>query len=345
MRLNLFICLLLFAEVLFSQGLSSPYSNFREVDYRTRFVDENDPAVLAAKLTAFCHTDKEKVRAIFKWITENISYYRVTPKKAKDKAENLYEEEYDDDTSALKPVTERIALKVLKDRRTYCEGYARLFKSLCDHAGIHAEIITGYARTDIYRMESKFRTNHSWNAVYFDSAWHLLDATWAAGYTATFSEDFVKQYNEYYFLTDPKEFAQHHFPDDLRWTLLTDPPTLQEFRRTPFKQRSFVKYGITDFSPSKGIIDANVGDTLSIELETMAGLYRPIAPDSIWDSINVFTTPAIAYVQPASSLTNKKVYYRFPVDSDKVEWLYIMYNDDAVLRYRLNIKEKSLAKK
>ena len=37
------------------------------------------------------------------------------------------------------------------------------------------------------------------------------------------------------------------------------------------------------------------------------------------------------------------MYYSFPVTSDNIQWLHLMYNNDAVLRYRLNIK-KELAK-
>lgn len=345
MRSTFTIWLLFITGILFSQDRLSSL-NFNDIDHKVQFIDSDDPAALSQQLTAFCHTDREKVRSIFSWITGHISYYKPTPKKAKRRSVDAMYEEEDDDTGALKPVTERIAIKVLKDRKTHCEGYARLFKSLCDHAGIRAEIITGYARTDMNRMESKFRTNHSWNAVYFDSAWHLLDATWASGYTTTFSGDFVKYYNEYYFLSPPEDFIRHHYPDDLRWSLMADPPALDEFRRTPFRQRSFIKYGITDFYPSRGIIEASVGDTINIELETLTGLYRPIAPDSLWDSATLLVTPACAYIQPDAPLSGRKVHYSFPVDSDKVEWLHIMYNNDAVLRYRLNIKErKSVAKK
>ncbi len=337
MKLFFTIGLLLITAQLFSQDR---LTDFTAVDDKARFIDSDDPAVLAQELTEFCHNDKEKVRSIFRWITDHITYYKATPKKAKRRTADAMYEDDADDTAALKPVTERIAIKVLKDRRTHCEGYARLFKSLCDHAGIPAQIITGYARTDVFRMESQFKTNHSWNAVYFDSAWHLLDATWASGFTTTFSGDFVKYYNEYYFLPDPADFARHHYPDDLRWTLLDHPPALEEFRKTPFHQRSFVKYGITDFYPSRGTIEASLGDTVTIELETMTGLVRPIAPDSIWDAETLFITPMAAYVKPGSSLLNKKVVYKFPVDSDKVEWLHIMYNDDAVLQYKLAIKDK-----
>jgi hypothetical protein len=193
---------------------------------------------------------------------------------------------------------------------------------------------------DMSREESKFRSNHCWNAVMIDSNWYLLDATWASGYIAMPSGEFVRHYDDYYFLTTPQQFIRHHYPDDLRWSLLTDPPVMGEFRSTPFRQRSFSKYGITAYWPSKGIIDANVGDTIRLELET-SWLRRPdIAPDSLWEPGFRDSTEIFAYVTPAREQKGAKVYYQFAVNSENVQWLHLMYNDDAVLRYRLNVKKK-----
>lgn len=337
MKMFLTICLLLVAGMLFPQDR---FVGFTVAGKPGEWREVTDPAVLSRMLTAPCTTEKEKVKAIFRWITDNISYYRMTPKTAQRKPVRIHEEEVAD-TAALKPLTERIAIKVLQDRKTHCEGYARLFKSLCDHAAIRAEIITGYARADMNRTEEKFRSNHSWNAVYIDSAWRLLDVTWASGYITRSTEEFVKRYDEYYFLTPPEDFIRHHYPDDLRWTLLPDPPPLYEFRYTPFRQRSYAKYDITGYYPVKGIIEAKLGDTIHLEIET-GNVYRniSIAPDSLWDSAALMYLPRYAYVRPDVLLAGNKALYSFRIDSETVEWLHIMYNNDAVLRYRLNVKKE-----
>lgn len=346
MKLLLTIGLILLTVTGFSQTRSY---NFNQIDKNVFSANSDDPATLSFMLTGSLTTEGEKVRAIFRWIAENISYYRNVPsfKKHKKRGRNnfdVYDEE-PEDTGALKPLTERVALKVLKDRKTYCEGYARLFKSLCDHAGIKAEIITGYARTDMNRIEKNFRSNHSWNAVRIDSAWYLLDVTWASGYITTFSGEFVKRFDDYYFLTPPEEFIKHHYPDNIGWSLLESPDPLYEFRYTPFKQKSFVKYSILDYSPSKGIIEASVGDTLRFELST-AIAYKNIsmATDSLWDSAALIYSPFLAYIKPDMDKKEKKTSYIYPVESDMVQWLYIMYNNDAVLRYRLNVKKANAAR-
>ena len=87
---------------------------------------------------------------------------------------------------------ERVARIVLKRKQTVCAGYARLFKTLCDFAGIKSEIITGYAKTNL--MSSRqFKCNHNWNAVLIDSNWYLLDATWASGYLKFFRNRIYKR--------------------------------------------------------------------------------------------------------------------------------------------------------
>jgi hypothetical protein len=344
MKTPLTICLLLVTGIVFSQA---QVLDFAPVSKKAQAANVNDPGSLSYQLTSPYSTEKEKVRSIFRWITEHISYYRNTPQNTRRKRINSFsDEDWTPDTGALKPLTERIAISVLKERRTYCDGYSRLFKSLCDHAGIRSEIITGYARADIERAEEKFRSNHSWNAVYIDSGWHLLDVTWASGYISRSSDEFVKHYDDYYFLTPPEQFIRHHYPDDLRWTLLKNPPPLYEFRYTPFKHRSYVKYEITDFFPSRGTIEANIGDTIYLELQTNNGhRFKSIAPDSLWDSAVLVISPVYSYVNPDRVIPGKKITYHYPVESDQVQWLHVMYNNDAVLRYRLKINAASASAK
>ncbi len=336
MKVALTICLLFLYSVVFAQSHARDFSKAAKP---VKQAVENDPANLALRITASCTTELQKVKAIFYWITENIAYRTALPfarRKIKDKGWPVFPEE--NDTAALKPLTERMAEKVLQDRVAVCEGYARLFQSLCDHAGIRAEIITGYARSGPHEARARFRSNHSWNAVNIDGRWHLLDVTWASGYIAMPSGQFVRHYDDYYFLTPPEKFSRHHYPDDIRWTLLQDPPLLQEFRHTPFRQRSFVKYGITSFSPASGIIEAAVGDTIHLELETTR-MIPDIVPDSLWDPDSL-QTHLYAYVHPQEMGSSSRVQYRFAVLSENIQWLHVMYNNDAVLRYRLKIKKR-----
>ena len=300
----------------------------------------DDPASLARQITAPYSTEKEKVTAIFNWITENIAYYRPQVKNNRKHKASLQQYSNDDDDYTLPSLTDRVAINVLQNRRAVCDGYARFFHSLCDHAGIRSQVITGYARTKWEGPDPRFKSNHTWNAVCIDSVWWLLDVTWASGYIARSTGEFVRQYDDYYFLSTPAKFIEHHFPDDQRWTLMNNPPPIQEFRYTPFRQKSFNKYGITSYSPAKGVIETRVGDTIRLTLELDNALnLQPMAADSLWEEISLSENASYAFVQPQSS-GQSKVSYQFPVNSHDLQWLYVMYNNDAVLRYRLNIKKE-----
>jgi hypothetical protein len=176
--------------------------------------------------------------------------------------------------------------------------------------------------------------------VLIDSAWHLLDATWASGFIS-YSDQFVKAYDDYYFLTPPEHFIKDHYPQDYRWTLLPDPPTLQEFHRTPFKHSAFSKYSILSFAPGKGVINATIGDTIRIEL-TMTDIEnkRMIAPDTLADAVNWLPENNVINLSEFVTTRDKnKISYQYLVNSESSEWLNVIYNEDVVLRYRLNVKK------
>jgi hypothetical protein len=297
------------------------------------------PAVLAKQLTAPCKNEMEKVTAIFTWITDNISY-RVNQGN---KMHGSGVIEVMDDGPLLS-LNERVARTVLQNKEAVCDGYARLFTTLCDYAGICSEIIIGYAKNGTKKPTQRFGVNHYWNAVMIDGKWHLVDATWASGYLTLQRDEFIREYDEKYFLASPDVFIQDHYPDDARWTLLPDSKVPPEFFRSPFKQKSFLKYRITSFYPANGIIDTYVGDTIRLSLETDSKeLGRNVCPDLLLDSAIFSHSPSWIFLKPEmpelSSLPNRYNYI-YTVASPDIEWLYLLYNDDLVLRYKINVKKK-----
>ncbi len=314
--------------------------DFSEIDRQVKFIEVAAPAELAYQLTLHCSTDLEKVRAIFRWIADNISYRTNEVPVRKRKGKMNYEDA--DDSTDLKPLDERVSETVLTNRVAVCEGYARLFKTLCIYAGIQAEVINGYGKTQPHKIHQRFRSNHSWNAVLIDSAWQLLDVTWASGYISWNGNAFVRQLDEQYFLSAPEEFILEHYPDDLRWSLMEDPPLMPEFRHSPFKQKSFSKYRISSYKPAGGVIEASMGDTIQIELES-SDIYndRHISSDPFLD-IAVYATATSAVLEPQGLITKKTV-YQYCVNSPTIQWLYVLYNDDIILRYKLVVKKDKLS--
>lgn len=328
------VCLLLL--IMSNACLAQP--GFSGVDWGVNSVQAPTLDSLARRLTTPYTNEEQKVRAIFHWITGNIRY-RIKPNYHRSSyfSRHMMEELEDDTTTAFKSLDERVAETVFKRKEGVCDGYARLFKTLCAYAGIRSEVIIGYARTNL--GGSQFRSNHKWNAVMIDSSWHLLDATWASGFIS-FANDFIRSYDDSYFLASPQNFIKDHYPEDLRWTLLNDPPALSEFNRMPFRYTGFIRRRIFSYKPSHGVIEASVGDTLVFEMETAE------ADKKLWitDSAFVDTADVSVFSQlptPVNFIKGDRVRYEYIVPSDRVEWLYAVYNDEVVLRYRIRMRKEA----
>ena len=310
-------------------------ASFSAIDWRVQSMDAPTPESLAHKLTAPYQTDLEKTRAIFSWISQHISY-NTGVYSSRRYTSVKYIPSFADTASIWKSGMEMTAITVLQRRVAVCEGYAKLFKVLCDYAGLRSEIIYGYAKCYLEKID-KFRTNHSWNAVLIDSTWRLLDMTWSSGYINAANE-FVQRTDESYFLSAPSQFILDHYPEDLRWTLLDHPPALREFLFSPFRYKSFIKYGIYSLSPPNGTIECSAGDTLHISFYVKdPEKNSKISSDPFFDSTQ-FLSPASAFLSPDSSAA--KVEYSYMVKDDSVEWLQLLYNDDLVLRYRLRFRNE-----
>ena len=338
MKLMMIYYLILFPFAFcFSQTKSVSFS---AIDWRVTNIESTSPDTLAKLLTEPYTTDKEKVRSIFRWITEHIEYntLRFQPRSVIYYDDGIESE--DDSLPGLRSLDERVSRIVLKRKQTVCAGYARLFKTLCDFAGIKSEIITGYAKTNI-NASKQFKCNHNWNAVLIDSNWYLLDATWASGYLSFSGTQFFKDYNDYYFLTPPKYFIQDHYPEDVRWTLMNNPPTIAEFKNSPFKQSAFNHYRIISYLPAKGIIHTSVGDSIRIELQTSDEKKTLSLTDiASPDSFTIVVADSASLVNKTATINGNEISCTYYATSQSPQWLQVIYKGDIILRYKLDIEKE-----
>jgi hypothetical protein len=92
-----------------------------------------------------------------------------------------------------------------------------------------------------------------------------------------------------------------------------------------------------------------VGDELVLEIETRDPQRdKLISPDLLVDSALFNYSSSWVFLDPveyrsAKGLEGNKPVYRYRVETDDVEWLYLKYNEDVILRYKLNIKKKKPA--
>jgi len=198
---------------------------------------------LASYLADSFENDDEKVRAIFRWVAENIDY---------------------DVDEYLKGSGYKSAEDVLKDRKAVCSGYSALFCRLCEAADIECVEVEGYGKGHSYRAGSPVSgpSNHAWNVVKVEGSWQLIDPTWGAGYLSGTS--FVRKFEDYYFLTPPEELVYTHYPRDQKWQLLETPVSKEEFERFPYLKPSFFKNGIKTKSHSLVVIEAEDGVNVTL---------------------------------------------------------------------------------
>ncbi|MFZ6750867.1 transglutaminase domain-containing protein [Undibacterium sp. Ren11W] len=174
---------------------------------------------LAAYLVQDLHSDTEKVRAIYRWISDRIAY--------------------DVEAFLSGNVQAMSSAEVLQKRVSVCSGFAALFEDLATHAGLEVNSIAGYAKSYGTQQGTHFdQPNHAWNAIKVDGEWRMVDATWGAGYVK--EGKYSKVLSESFFLAAPEQFVFSHLPAEERWQLQRTPHlSQQEFEALPLIQPTF----------------------------------------------------------------------------------------------------------
>ena len=133
----------------------------------TSYLGSNKNEIIneAKKITSTCSNNYEKVKAIYKWVTENIYYGNGDSENFSNKAEEVY-----------------------RERHGVCYGYANIFTALCRAINIPCVTICGGACVgepymknepkDHYDSSDEGIGPHAWNAYYIDGQWRYCDATW-----------------------------------------------------------------------------------------------------------------------------------------------------------------------
>jgi hypothetical protein len=197
----------LFFAHLFTQEVNKDYKRFRKIDNRAKKAPENvteSVQMLTNYLIAPAKNERQKVRAIYIWIANNIHYDDTAFFHGTEVYKRINWEHYQ----------KQKAENVLKNRVAVCEGYANLFKQMCEQASITAECITGSCK-DMYGSLADMK--HAWCVVKVGNEWFMTDPTWGAGAMDTQNKKYIRRYNDAYFLPDKNIFLKDHFPDDPLW--------------------------------------------------------------------------------------------------------------------------------
>jgi hypothetical protein len=202
----------------FSIYIVSGQSQYEKIDKWSATVPDSlkDYASISRYLTRNYHSEEEKIRSLYVWITHNIEYDV---------------DESEDRETAVLPIEEGVK-RILASRKGICHDYSELFLMMCEVIGIEAYYIHGFSRTSNSGAIS-YR-GHAWNGVKISSGYYLLDLTWGAGYVK--NDQFYPKFKEKYFLVRPEVFVKRHLPLDPIWQFLNHPITLEEFITKDFSK-------------------------------------------------------------------------------------------------------------
>jgi transglutaminase-like putative cysteine protease len=223
-----------------------PVSPFERIDSHALAASpdvEGSVKTLAKYLAAPAKNDTEKVRAIYRWITDRIAY----------------------DVQGLLTMNpgDLSPAGVLRRRECVCEGYARLFEALAREVGVEAIRVVGRAKNLSRELGQSRRTeSHAWNAVKVGGKWSLLDATWGAG--GVNGTKYTKCLNNFYFLSPPEQLIFTHYPTDGRWQLLPTRVSLREFQSWGRVNNGIFQLGISAEAVRKTFLETSNSDLVEV---------------------------------------------------------------------------------
>jgi len=147
-----------------------------------------------------------RARAVYTWTAMNITYDISNKGRI----------------NAATPFSELVE-QTMKTRYAICQGYASVFKALCDACGITAYIVQGYTRQNGKINEM----SHAWIIALIDSSYYGFDPTWGAGYIN--KGHYTRYYNEQFFMIKPDILILDHMPFDPMWECLGSPINNNDF--------------------------------------------------------------------------------------------------------------------
>ncbi|KAM3930984.1 uncharacterized protein RB166_004472 [Leptodactylus fuscus] len=236
------------------KSLSVDLGVFEKLDLHATKVTGVTLEQLVKELTCDAKTDLEKTRVIWTWICHHIEY----------------------DTAGLKnkELVSSDPEDVFRSKKGVCSGYSSLFEHMCRLVGVQCQSISGYCKGASFKPGQTISgdVDHTWNMVYLEGHWHLLDSTWGAGHVDETLSKFIFQYNEFYFLTHPALFIGDHYPEKTDFQLLEPKVSQKQFEKSVHRRSHFYSLGLISSQPETAITETEKGRT-SITIESKHHLF------------------------------------------------------------------------
>lgn len=193
-------------------------------------------ATIADTLIGFSGDKEQQARAIYYWISHNITM-DLKGSKSNDNKNILPE-------------------KVVETRKATPLGYSTLFQEMCSQAGIRCLTVDGFVKFSSEEINNPAdEINHSWNVVQLGTSptdWYYADACKGAGFPDKQFKNFSTQFTSEYFFADKALFNLDHYPDNIAWQLGGGPKSKKEFYALPLIGNAAYPLGMKSAKPMTG---------------------------------------------------------------------------------------------
>ncbi|MHB8260728.1 MAG: transglutaminase domain-containing protein [Bacteroidia bacterium] len=305
-----YLLFILFPAYIFSQSLTELKAfDYRQADsIALHFPKKKYKSVteIALALTQDLKTEQEKLRTIFRWITDNIEYNKS--------ASNIIE-----------------ADKIVRKNKAVCQGFSNLLKEMCNTVNIPCEVIAGYTKTETKDINKALKkTDHAWNCVQLYGTWYLVDVTWATSKYNVLTHKYMKEFDEHYYLTPPQKFILDHYPKDKKFQFLEKPIKKSVFIKRPVYYTDYFHFGIENISLQKGSFKWHQSDTLNVIITSSTAIKNA----AVLINADKFVTPVNLLYDEKGKQYYFKYVFPMAVKSDFTIYL----NGTCIAEYLIQVK-------
>ncbi len=320
---------LLTSVFLFLSCIVIQAQNFKVVDQKVDTYPKHYASAegLAAQIAKDFTTDSDKARAIFTWLSKNITYDLQRFYKGDTQVNFSYTDQADFQRK-LAAVNAHSVNETLRTNKAVCEGYARTFKKVAELLDMPCLFIGGYSKASINDVGNiPPQEDHAWNAIKIGNTWKLVDVTWGAGHSE--NKQWKPFFDDYFFFTDPQEFALTHLPADNEFSFTNKKVALKDFYDTPVFSKAYFKNKLQLKTPNQGKLVVASGSTIDFKMG--------VIPNGVTLHYAFRDNMRPQEIQPVCS--GSSCSFSIPFQQTNNTELFIIANRKTALHYKVTVEK------